>query len=254
MKRIRMVGLCLVAVFAMTAVAAASASAAAPEYLVCGKAAKVGKTYTGKFSNKECTDSVATGGKYELAPYTSAKKLALKTKSGASSLDVYIPGKGIAGETTCAKSKGEGTITGAKTATAVITFEKCEEAGKVCTSLQAGTKKGEIVTQTLDETLVASSSSKTGVANEVKGGGAGNLSASFNCEGAEFITTGTVAGEVTAVGVASKSQSLVFEITAEGAPKIASAEPLLTDVVGTATLPSGEDVTTEIKGEAFYIS
>jgi hypothetical protein len=42
MKRVRIVGVCFVAIFALSAIVAASASAAQPEYTTCGKAAKVG--------------------------------------------------------------------------------------------------------------------------------------------------------------------------------------------------------------------
>ena len=44
MKRFKVVGLCLVAVFAFSAIIASGASAALPEYKVCGKAAKSGQT------------------------------------------------------------------------------------------------------------------------------------------------------------------------------------------------------------------
>jgi len=256
MKRIRIVGLCLVAVFAMSAIASASASAAAPEYQICGKAVKnaTTKKYEGHFSNKECT-ATSTEGKYELTSYTAAKKPGFKTKSGASALDVYIPGTGVVGETSCAKSKDVGTVTGAKTATDVVTFEKCTSSGKVCTGDQAGTKTGDIVTYTLDETLVASGESKTGVGQEVKGTGPGGESAAFDCEGEEISTTGAVTGEITGdIKKASKDSNVIFSVNGEGAPTIASSEPLLTDIVGIGTLPSGETVNTEVKGEAFYIS
>jgi hypothetical protein len=256
MKRIRIMGLCLVAVFALAAVVASAASAAAPEYLICGKAGKVGKTYTGHYTGKLCEASskVETGGKYELDPYTAAKKPAFKVANGVSSLLVYIPGTGVVGDTECQKAKGTGTITGAKTGTLTETFEKCQSSGKTCTSTQAGEKKGDITTQTLDTTLIASASSKTGVANEVKGAGPGGLSAAFDCEGEEISTLGAVSGEVTVTGVASKTNTNVFATKAGGEPNIESSEPLLTTIVGVGTLPSGEDTTGSIKGEAFYVS
>jgi hypothetical protein len=257
MKRIRIVGLCLVAVFAMSAIASATASAAAPEYQICGKSPKnpVTKKFEGKFSNKECT-ATSTEGKYELTSWTAAKKTEFKTKSGASALDVYIPGTGIVGETSCAKSKDVGHVTGAKTATDVVLFEKCTSSGKVCTGDQPGTKTGDIETYTLNEELVASAESKTGVAQEVTGGGPGGLSAAFNCEGEEISTSGAVSGEVTGdIEKASKSSNVIFSVNGEGAPNIASlGGPLLTTIVGIGTLPSGETINTEVKGEAFYIS
>jgi hypothetical protein len=243
--------MCLVAVVAMSAVVAASASAAAPEYLICGKAAKVENKYTGTYSDKTCSTKVVSGGEYELESYTHAKSLKFKATSGPSALYVYIPGTGKAGETTCAKSKTAGEVTGAKTETSVVTFEKCTSEGKTCTGVQAGTKKGDIVTYTLDFTLFATGSSKTGVANEAKA----PIDAQFECEGLKVKTTGAVSGEVTGdVGVASKTSSLVDAVTKEGAPDIASSEPLLTEITGVGTLPSGEEITANIKGEAFYVS
>jgi hypothetical protein len=258
MKRIRIVGVVLVAVVAMSAIVAASASAAAPEYLICGKAAKSGKTYTGKFTGKTCEASskVETGGKYELAPWTAAKKTAFKNTNGKSVLTVYIPGVGTVGDTECAKGKGVGQVTGPNTGTTVVTFEKCESSGKTCTS--AGAKKGDIVTQTLDTKLVAISGG-SGVGNEIKGAGPGGESAAFDCEGEELTTTGAVTGEVTGdVGVASKDSSNIFTLNGEGGPAITSSEPLYTTIVEggkeVGTLPSGEDTTASVKGEAFYIS
>ena len=65
MKRIKIVGLCLIALFAFSAVAAASAFAEGrPEYKLCAKVAKVEGKYNGSYSDKGCTTE-ATGGKYE---------------------------------------------------------------------------------------------------------------------------------------------------------------------------------------------
>src|ERR1700730_1069338 len=64
MKRIRIVGLCLIAAFVMTAVAAATASAA-PDYGKCTKAA------AGKGTKSSATCTVAkVGGSYEWEPLT----------------------------------------------------------------------------------------------------------------------------------------------------------------------------------------
>ena len=54
-RRSRLVAVCVVAVCAVGAAAVAPAFAAAPEYGRCDKAAKVGKTYTGGFTNSGCT-------------------------------------------------------------------------------------------------------------------------------------------------------------------------------------------------------
>ena len=67
MNRIRVMGLCLVAVFALATVAASSASAS-PGWYECAKATKDGKVYNRPLHAKSCarTSQVETGGKYEL--------------------------------------------------------------------------------------------------------------------------------------------------------------------------------------------
>ncbi len=105
MKRFKIVGLCLVAVFAFSAVAVSSASAGSLG--VCGKAAKVGKSYTGKFSDKLCATAEPKGeGKYEFTP--NAGNIAFTSEGGPSHL------KGAAGEIACERGTDSGTYEGAK--------------------------------------------------------------------------------------------------------------------------------------------
>ena len=66
MKSFKAIGVCLVAVFATSAVTVASASAEAPEY---GRCVKVAKPYNGGFTNSGCTTKSETKtGKYEWYP------------------------------------------------------------------------------------------------------------------------------------------------------------------------------------------
>lgn len=74
MRHVRMLGLCVIAVFAVSAIAAATASAALPEWGQCYKKGtiKIWENreiikYEGKYSNPGCTEPVAKGehGKYE---------------------------------------------------------------------------------------------------------------------------------------------------------------------------------------------
>lgn len=92
MKRIRIVGLCLVAVFALSAVAVSAASAeTAPTYKVCAKVKE-----TGKFNDKKCSVASKGGkkeGDYELSEWSAAKKKAFTGKNGVSTLFSYIPEK-----------------------------------------------------------------------------------------------------------------------------------------------------------------
>jgi hypothetical protein len=62
MRRLKLVGLCAMAVFAIGAVQVASASAAAPEF---GRCVKKAKAEGSGYSNAGCTTAVASGAKYE---------------------------------------------------------------------------------------------------------------------------------------------------------------------------------------------
>jgi hypothetical protein len=252
MKRIKVMGLCLVALFALTAAAASSASAASPEYKVCAKAAvKEGGTFT----DKNCTipaKGKEKNAKYELAGIEHAKKPALKGTNGASNLYVFITGVGVVGETSCTKAKDTGAFTGPKTTKTVAKFEHCSSSKKVCTS--PGAKAGVIETFGLKGELFATGQSATGVAVQITGEGAGGKSAEFNCEGEEISTTGAVSAELTeAAGKISKTSKNIFAVNspALGEPTITSpAGPLLTTIVGVGTVESGEETTASLKGEA----
>jgi hypothetical protein len=104
--RIKMVGLALAAVFAMSAIAAASASAALPELV-----------------NKEGKELVKKG--FVSTSGTSV----FETKSGE--------------KVTCKADTDKGEITGPKTDKAKITFTGCEAFGLKCNS--KGAKAGEII-------------------------------------------------------------------------------------------------------------
>jgi hypothetical protein len=66
MRRLSVIGLCLIAAFAISAVAVASASAAAPEYGRCIK--KTGKPSGEGYSNANCTTHVSAEGRYTWEP------------------------------------------------------------------------------------------------------------------------------------------------------------------------------------------
>lgn len=61
MKRLRIVGLCVVAALGVSVAVATSASAAPPTWFECAKAPKVGKTHTGNYNDKLCTSFNAEG-------------------------------------------------------------------------------------------------------------------------------------------------------------------------------------------------
>ncbi len=272
MRRVRIVGFCVMVASALGALVASGAWAAAPEFKVCGKAAKVGKTYTGKYNNKTCSETNAKGeGKYELEGWETAKKKALKGTGGAGTLDAYQPsneaepwaGGTTLGKVTCKSAKVTGEITGAKNATSTVEFKTCTAEGKKCKS--AGAKAGVIKTEPLFITLGYIESGKH-VGTLVEGGESGaHLSAIFDCEGLEFEARGSVIGVNSGnVNSISKSFTLKFAVTAKGGQEVTTGEfpeekylkkgsehNLNTFIEPTKLhLPSGEDATVVIKSEA----
>lgn len=253
MKRIKILGLCLVAVFAMSAVATSSSSALS--YKVCKKLTV--KPYTGHYTNKTCTthatpteEAEGKKNKYELAAWNEGKEAAPKYKdgNGLSTLKLYIPGVGIAGETVCTKAKGEGHITGPTTGNTQVTFEKCTSEGESCAS--PGESAGKIKTQVLNTELA-----ETGGKVIQRVGEAGKLSAEFKCGPKEIFTTGTADGVVTGdINTITKDSTTTFSTNAKGEQEnTVGGDVLITEVVGLATLPSGEETTASLKGEEMEI-
>jgi hypothetical protein len=268
MRRIKMMGLCLVAVLALAAVAVSSASAALPEYRTCVKAAKVGKTTpTGEFSDKNCSVA-APGGKYQLGSWSEAKKKGFKGKNGTSTLTSYIPenestpwtGGTPAGVVTCKSGKSEGEITGPKTSTVKVEFKTCSSEGKKCTS--TGGKTGSITTAPLTATL---GYIEGGVGSDVEAT-SHKITAEFSCEGLAIVTTGSVIG-VNSGNVnkfakegtqtfsenAKHGQSVVFGEFPEN-PETGPAHFLLSKITPPGvTLPSTENTVSKLKGELLEI-
>ncbi len=209
MKRTSIVGLCLVAAFALSAIAAAAAQAETkpPVYQQCSKAEKVGKQYVGHYTNKECTAGVETGGKYELEELT--KALPFKDESKGAKLDVYIPkgyplepleGGEVVETVECEKSKSEGDLEPKGKDKVTITFEKCEteaEPKVQCTGTKAGEKAGNITTFELDSKLVwiTQPPAPNKVGTLISGLGPKGALAEFVCPPYTVTVLGTVIGE-----------------------------------------------------------
>jgi hypothetical protein len=266
MKRIRIAGLCLVAMFAMSAVASASASAETPEYTykTCTKASP---KESGKYNNKTCTIESKGGkkeGDYELTEWNKGKKVTFTGKNGESTLDSYIPesesepwtGGEVVGKIVCKSGKSKGELTGPKTSTVTVEFKSCSTEGKKCAS--AGEKAGTIKTFPLTSTLVAGTSGESLSLVE----GTSGTSAEFNCEGLEVVTTGDLNGVNSGnVGVIAKEGKQTFSVNAKGGqePVFNQSPPfaafLLSKITPPGiTLPSGENTTSTLKGEAMEIA
>jgi len=234
MKRINVLGLCLVAVFALSAVIASAAFAADPEYQVCGKAAKNGKVYTGKYKDKACSEAEPKGeGKYERVSWEKAKKKTFKGKNEGAPHNNIVnvfgeSGKGgpaepakIEGTTECQQEKVAGETTGAKTTTWKTEYKKCTAVvSKIPTTCNTkGEKSGVIKTDQLSSTLVnldkGPGHKKVGI--RVKGGGPGGRLAQYECleEGLNVEVFGEILAEVQGnLNIANKSTK---DVAAEGA-------------------------------------
>jgi hypothetical protein len=147
MKRIKIIGLALVAVFAISAVAVASASAAEPEFVWSGT--------TGKFT----------------AASEGTTKSILQTVGGS--------------KVECSSNTATGTLKASPTKEAekvFINFKGCTSALGEC---QSGAVKGEVETKegmaTLGYLNKAATPHQVGLNVQVAGGGAVNLIAEFKC-------------------------------------------------------------------------
>lgn len=279
MNRIRIVGLCLIAVFAITAVAAGTASASFPEYKTCVKAAVKEK---GTFNDKNCSIpskgvAKAKEGGYELGPFSAAKKKAFTGKAGVSTLFSYIPsneatfwtGGTVVGTVTCKSAKSAGEVTGPKTSTVTVEFKTCATEGKKCTSPAA--KAGTIKTNKLTATL---GFIEGGVGSEIEGGASGVTNqAEFNCEGTAITTNGTLIGVNSGnIDKFSKESTQTFAVNGEHGQEVVFGEfPNTSEAVwgpGTGpihvlktfanppgvSIPSGELTTSTLKGENMEIA
>lgn len=243
MKRIRMVGLCLVAAFALAAIASASASAQSAEYGQCLAKKK------GNWSNAGCTTSDPKKGKYEWyagkpkeciakkhAKYTNsictvlAKPRKGKYEKEPGALFTTTAGPGslespvLSGPVECKKETGFGEITGAKTGVVTSVFEECESNLEKCTS--SGEPTGDIKTPPNHIELIANPETRFDYYNSTTIGPAlGHTwaiftpepphmySGEFGCGVAgEVRTFNEVGGETTAVNIMSKMGKTEFAL------------------------------------------
>jgi len=272
MTRMRILGLALVAMFAVAAFTAVSASAN-PQWLECKKEAV--KT-EGKYA-KGCG---AAGVGYEITPGVGKGK-GFKGKGGAAVLHSVIPGKGDI-KVECASFKDGGSIANVagvgKQFKVTSTFSKCKSlGGSPCSS---GAKKETISTETLAGNL--------GWIN--KGAGVAGASlfneaapntgyvAQFECTGlAKVRIHGGVIGQQTGdIGKFSKESSAVFVVgpylgeVAKGYTPLVNVPAfeeeavgvLLTELNGPETgnkwepvggLPTGQEGTAVNKGESLEV-
>jgi hypothetical protein len=211
MKRIRIVGLCLVAMFAFSAVAAATASAA-PELQneKCVATKKVAGKYTGNFTDKACTveatkaeEEEGKKNKYELEPVAEGTPFTSTSKAAK----FKVAGKTV----TCKKDKDKGEYIGGGFSFVTITFEKCE--AKPHETCQSGATAGTIETDLLFGILVYINEEETQHGIVLVPAESGW--ASFKC-GTEAEATELQGGVIGTVTNTSKGETLAFSVNGGG--------------------------------------
>lgn len=226
MKRMRIMGLCLVAVFSLALVAVSSASATEPAFFECKSVGK-GK---GTFS-KGCKVMKAGGG-FEPTEGIGKGKV-FKGKGGSATL--HTPA--VKGEITCSSFKDEGKITGVKNTSKVLsTFSGCSTLGKKCHS--AGQKAGTIKTNALKGVLgyINKANKEVGVDLTPE---TGEELAAFECEGITVKVKGSVIGHQTPVNSFSKTSVNTFVVNGEGFQDVKNLEGGPTDVLESTINGSG---------------
>jgi hypothetical protein len=203
MKSTSPIGLCLVTACAIGAVAAASASAASPEYRECVAVAKG----TGEYIDSKCKKP-GKGVKSNWSAVPISKTFPLKAKSGNAKL--FAPNRTIA----CASSTGSGEeAPPSLVKNLVVTFVKCTTKGIPCTSKGAPT--GTIVTSPLGGPLGFISKAKVEVGQDLEAEGEQPYAA-FECGGLAIVTTGSVIAKITGnINVFSTKSTATFAVTEE---------------------------------------
>jgi hypothetical protein len=169
MKRIRIIALCLVAAFAMSAVAAATASAEQPEI---GRCKKVTVKKSGKYSSATCT-ALKTGGEYEWT--AGAVKGKFTGVGGVGTLETIGKNKVV-----CKTESSVGEYTSAKTVGGVlVTFTECVSSGFKCTTV--GQAEGTLITKELEGNIVWENKALKHIALDLIPASGGELFIEFGC-------------------------------------------------------------------------
>jgi hypothetical protein len=186
MTRIRTAGLCLVAAFASTAIAASAAYAEpSGEFGAC--AAKAG----GRYENSGCTKEKGGANKFEWTPLTTAVKFTSKSKAGTITTLETATGTKV----TCRQEQSVGEIaTATELANVVMTFEGCETSAGQCQS-KGAMVDGQIVTNPLGGgTGVEKKGTTPPINNKLAEElhGPGGVLVEFECLGLPIVVTGSV--------------------------------------------------------------
>ncbi len=263
MTRIRIIGFCLLAAFATASVASASASAALPEYMVCGNAAKVNKVWQGHYTSALCTEAskVESGGEYELE-----KGFGKKATFTAKASSAILASTEVPDEMECKSTTASGEFTGAKEAKdVVLKATGCETGEAKCTT--TGDLTGHITTNALKGEFgyIAGKGTKAPTIGLLLEQESTTYAAEFICAETHVRTKGPIIGEVTGDINAISAESTYTFRQSHGVQEYSNFEGGLPDDVwrwefniGKGWEPEGGDafglaLTAAAKGEAMEI-
>ncbi len=194
MSFVKVARLSVVAAAVLSAVVVANASAAAPEFGRCLKAAKVSKKFTGKYENSACTKEVpeekrATLGKFEWHPGAVKK---FQTTAGGKGALATVGGLGVHCETEHSTGEYSGTK---EVKNVVVKFNGCESGGAKCST--AGSETGELMTKKLEGVVgfINKAALKTGF--DLFPEGKTGLFIEFSCLGLTVAVRGSVIVPIT---------------------------------------------------------
>ncbi len=244
-KHVTTMGVCLAVAFVTGVGSVASASGAAPEFGRCLKAEKIGKSYTGRYTNSSCTTESGTKtGKYEW--YPGAAKVRQTTKGGKGLLETVNKLS-----VTCQTETSVGEYSGTKEVkNVVVTFKGCETVGDQCST--EGAAEGELVTKTLEGIVGFENKAAKKTAFDLYPDGKTGLFIKFSCSGLTVAVQGSVIVPIKSDKMLL-SGTLKYKAT-KGKQQVEKFEGGLTDVLETTYKggpyeQSGQTITTTLTNE-----
>lgn len=247
MKRLSFAGLCLVIGCVASGVAAAGASAAAPEYGRCVKIAKA--PYNGGFTNSGCTTASGTHeGKYEWYPGVVKR---FQTSSGGAGVLEEVGKYAVA----CSSESSTGEYSGTKEVKDVrVLFKGCKVTPYICTTV--GLKEGELETVPLEGRVVWENEKEHKTALDLYPAGGAEKFIEFSCGAA--ITVAVRGSVLVNVKADKMSETLTLKYKAkhgfqtpeyyeENGKKV--RDVLEADFSGKGWEQAGQTITSTVKNE-----
>jgi hypothetical protein len=254
MKHLKTLGLCVVAICALSVAIVSSAQAAAPEYGRCLKAEKnVKKEWTGSFSDSKCNKAVSEAEKAKKGKYSwfpgAVKKFQTSTGGKAVLEEVGKYAVGCESETSVGEYAGTKEVHGV-----VVKFKNCKSGPLTCTS--EGHPLGELETNTLEGRVVWENEAARKTAFELFPAIGQEQFIEFNCGGQLTVAVkGAILvpikpdkmSETVPLKFKAKHGFQAVEYYEEGGKKIKAV--LLSNFAGQGFAQAGQNITSTVKNE-----